>query len=178
MPQLPVSDRMVSLGTYLDHHLSNPNNPRPKSQALSRGFHMKVQDVTDGACIATDDRREYDVAGIYGFDDTDRRYFATNFEATTSVAQPAAASVVSSKYQGLSSEFAYRDNPAAACVSFAAPIPTGQVSPQHGFWTTAYDDAFQAAATWKPSSTLIVLKRLEGRRVINVISKTIWWKGQ
>jgi len=177
MPDLPLEERLVSLGAYLDHHLSDPKRPRPRLPSLSRGLHLTIQDPTDGACVATDDRREFDVTNIYGFSDVKRTAVTTDFENYFSAAGTAVADDGRASYHSLSSQFAYRETPAGACISFEAPIPTGPVQ-SAGFWSSAYDDAFEAAARWKPSSTLIVLKRLEGRRTVNVISKSIRWAPQ
>ena len=173
LPDFASGDRLVNLNIYLDHHLSDPRNPRPKTYELSRRFHMPIKDVADGSCVMTDNEREFDVAGTYGFTGVDRS--DGSFEVATSLTQRAYAA--KTNYQGLSSELAYRDSPSGACVSFSVPIPTGPV-PRSGWFSNAYDDALQAASSWKPTSTLLVVKRLEGRRVIHVKSSTINWASQ
>jgi hypothetical protein len=170
LPDFSPGDRLVNLNIYLDHHLSDPRNPRPKAYELSRRFHMPIKDVADGSCVMTDNEREFNVAGTYGFTDIDRG--DGSFEVATSLTQRAYAA--KTIYQGLSSELAYRESPNGACVSFSVPIPTGPV-PRSGWFSNAYDDALQAASSWKPTSTLLVVKRLEGRRVIHVKSSTINW---
>ncbi|WP_271571540.1 hypothetical protein [Bradyrhizobium sp. CCBAU 11386] len=172
LPAFEGGDRLVTLTAYLDHHLSDPNHPRQKNYDLTRRFHMPVEDVAARDCVWTDDERAYDLRDTYSFSDVSRRDLDSGFEAAMTIVPRAYASSVS--YQGLSSEFAYRDTPNGACVSFASPIPTGPV-PRGGWFSNAYDDAMQAAAAWKPKSTLLVIKRVEGRRVIPVTSKTITW---
>lgn len=171
LPAFEAGDQLVTLTGYLDHHLSDPSHPRAKDYELSRRFHMPIEDVAAGNCVWTDDDRNFDVNAVYGFSDVNRRELDSAFEVATTLTRRAFASPVS--YQGLSSQFAYRDAPNGACVSFASPIPTGPVP--RGWFSNAYDDAMQAAAGWKPKSTLIVVKRLEGRRVVPVTSRTITW---
>jgi hypothetical protein len=171
LPAFEGGDRLVALTGYLDHHLSDPSHPRQKDYDLSRRFHMPIEDVAAGDCVWSDDDRSFDVNALYGFSDINRRDLDSAFEVATTLSRRAFASSVS--YQGLSSQFAYRDTPNSACVSFASPIPTGPV--QRSWFSNAYDDALEAAAIWKPKSTLLVIKRLEGRRVVPVMSKTITW---
>lgn len=171
LPAFEGGDRLVTLTAYLDHHLSDPGHPRQKDYNLTRRFHMPIEDVAAGNCVSTDDDRAFD-KDTYSFSDVNRRDLDSGFEVATTLVQRAYASSVS--YQGLSSQFAYRDTPGGACVSFASPIPTGPV-PRGGWFSNAYDDAMQAAAGWKPKSTLLVIKRIEGRRVVPVTSKTIYW---
>jgi hypothetical protein len=172
LPAFEGGDRLVTLTAYLDHHLSDPDHPRQKVYRLTRRFHMPIQDVAANDCVWTDNDKAFDLNGTYGFTDVNRRDLDSAFEVATTVVPRAYAS--SSSYQGLSSEFAYRDTPNGVCVSFASPIPTGPV-PRGGWFSNAYDDAMQAAAGWKPKSTLLVIKRLEGRQVIPLTSKTITW---
>jgi hypothetical protein len=175
LPAFERGDRLVTLTAYLDHHSSEPGHPRQKDYDLTRRFHMPIEDVAAGDCVWTDDDKAFDLNGTYGFSDVNRRELDSAFEVATTLVRPAFASSVS--FQGLSSQFAYRDAPNGACVTFASPIPTGPV-PRSGWFSNAYDDALQAASGWKPKSTLLVIKRLEGRRVVPVASKTIYWAGQ
>jgi len=172
LPAFEGGDRLVTLTAYLDHHLSDPDHPRQKNYDLTRRFHMPIQDVAANDCVWTDDDKAFDLKDTYGFSDINRRDLDSAFEVATTVVPRAYGLTVS--YQGLSSQFAYRDTPNGVCVSFASPIPTGPV-PRGGWFSNAYDDAMQAAAAWKPKSTLLVIKRLEGRRVVPVTSKTIVW---
>ena len=102
---------------------------------------MPIKDVADGSCVMTDNEREFDVAGTYGFTGVDRS--DGSFEVATFLTRRAYAA--KTNYQGLSSELAYRDSPNGACVSFSVSNPTGPV-PRSGWFSNAYDDALQAAS--------------------------------
>lgn len=139
----------VPLNDYIDHHAVD--SEARLSPEIGNFFHFAIQDPPGGpACIATDDRSKFkDVHGIYGFsDDVARkqkfaaRHFGISAHANTS-------------YAGLSSEFAYYDQPDPPCFGFAAPKPT----------RTEY---LGQNIDWKPSSTMIWIKRLRGREVIPV----------
>ncbi len=138
----------VTVNDYIDHHAGS-GEARP-SPEIGRLFHFKIQDPPGGpACIGTDDRRAFkDLSAIYGFDDVVRKQ--KRLSRLLSFVGPAAAATTA--YAGLSSEFAYYDQPEPPCFGFAAPKPT----------RTEY---LGQSIDWKPYLTTIWIKRLRGREV-------------
>jgi hypothetical protein len=141
----------VTINDYIDHHA--PASEAVLSPDIARKFHFRIQDPPGGpACIATDDRRAFnDQAAIYGFDGVARTQ--KRIARIFSLVGPAAAATTA--YAGLSSEFAYYDQPEPPCFGFAAPKPT----------RTEY---LGQSIDWKPYLTTIWIKRLRGREVTMV----------
>jgi hypothetical protein len=163
-------ERFVDINRYIDYHAPN-NNGRDPNPGLYRNFHFQIQDTSTGSCIRTDDRSIYgDLAEVYGFPNISRAETVTALEGTTSVVSPVLAARVA--YQGLSSEFVYRDGENTRCFSFTAPIPTGVHS---GWFYSRYSAAQDAAQKWRPINTLIVIKRLLGRKVLEVVNRNVPW---
>jgi hypothetical protein len=170
LPEFSPDDRFVEINRYIDYHAADNN--REPDPGLQRYFHLQVQDLQSGACIRTDDRAAYgNIETIYGFPDIRRTETQTAVESGTSLSTPVRAGHV--QYQGLSSEFAYRDGAGNRCFAFTAPLPTGVAA--RSFWSSRYAAAMDAAGTWRPVSTLVVIKRLRGRRVTDVMDATVHW---
>ena len=174
-PTTPLSEysqdeRFVDINRYIDYHAPN-NNGRDPNPGLNRNFHFQIEDTSTGSCIRTDDRSIYgNLADVYGFPDISRAETVTAFEGATSVVSPVLAAKVA--YQGLSSEFAYRDGDNTRCFAFTAPIPTGVPG---GWFYSRFAAAQDAAQKWRPVNTLIVIKRLLGRKVMEVVNRNVPW---
>jgi hypothetical protein len=169
------NDRLFDFNRFVDYHAKNRNG-RERDSGLRDFFHFEMQDPQTGKCgIRTDDANALgSLEDIYAFRDVKRDDTLTAFESTTSFSTPAFA--MTSKYQGLTSEFAYRTTAGSSCVSFSPPLPTGPVP--RGWFATAESAAIDAAAVWKPKTTSIVLKRFRGRKVMELVSKSIGWDQQ
>lgn len=171
-------DRLVELNRYVDYHAPNRNG-REQERQLRDYFHFKMQNPENGDCVTgirTDELGNLE--DIYAFKTVKREDTPTPFEVASSFSGPAVAlpsKELTSRYQGLSSEFAYRPTAGISCVSFSPPLPTGPV-PRTGW--NAEANAINAAAVWKPKATSVVLKRFRGRKVIELVSKVIDWDGQ
>ncbi len=171
LAEFSPDDRFVEINRYIDYH-SPAYSGREPDPGLQRYFHFQVQDAQSGACVRTDDRTAYgNIETIYGFPDIKRSETLTAFESATSLSTPVLAA--SRQYQGLSSEFSYREGTNNRCFAFTAPIPTGVGA--RWWWSSRYAAAMEAAGTWHPLSTLVVIKRLRGRRVTDVMNSTIHW---
>lgn len=169
------NDRFVELNRYVDYHAKDRNG-RERDSGLRDFFHFEMQDPQTGKCgIRTDDANVLGrLEDIYAFRDVKRGDTLTAFESTTSVSTPAVA--LTSKYQGLTSEFAYRTTAGSSCVSFSPPLPTGPV--RRGWFATAESAAIDAAAVWKPKTTFVVLKRFRGRKIMELFNTSIEWNQQ
>ncbi len=171
LPEYPPDQRFVEINRYIDYHAPN-NNGRQPNPGLHEYFHFAQRDVSTGRCIRTDDRNVYgNLADVYGFPDISRTDTQTIAENRMSISSTAFAA--RSRYQGLSSEFAYRGGSSTRCFAFTAPLPTGPVT--HGWFASPYSAALEAARNWHPVSTLVVVKRLRGGKVLEVISQNIRW---
>lgn len=166
-------DRFVELNSYIDYH-SEQSNRREPNPGLRDLFHFEVSDPDTGRCVRTDHRMGgRKLADVYGFADVERSDQMTAFEQTTSVTTRALA--LSRRFEGLTSEFAYRDGPGLRCVSFSAPIPTGPVARGWGFFSSRYSASLEAAREWQPRTTAITIRRIRGSRAMEAVNRTIAW---
>ena len=96
-----------------------------------------------------------DLKSLYGFENVARidQGIAWAF-STSAIASPI-------RYAGLSSEFAYQSSDEQVCFGFSAPFPTK---------SGAY-----AGDNWQPKETLVVIKRLQGRKVSGAYRNLIPW---
>ncbi|MGY2811999.1 hypothetical protein [Bradyrhizobium sp. USDA 4506] len=171
-------DRFVEINRYVDYHAADGS--REQERQLHDYFHFKMQNPENGDCakgIRTDDAS---LLGHYVFQTVRREDTPTDYEVASTIAPPAHAAPkpeLTSRYQGLSSEFAYRETSGMACVSFSPPLPTGPVR-RTGWFSDAESNAVEAATVWKPRTTSVVLKRVRGRRVVELVNQVISWNGQ
>jgi hypothetical protein len=168
------NERFVPLNRYVDYHAPKRNG-REQEPQLRDYFHFKMQNPENGDCatgIRTDAANlSGSLEDIYAFKTVKREDTPTSYEVATTLFGPAVAlptKELTSRYQGLTSEFAYRYTAGNSCVSFSPPLPTGAGSL----------NAISAAAVWKPKTTSVVLKRFRGRNVVELVSKVISWDGQ
>ncbi len=173
--------RFVALRGYENYHAERPS--RNLSTALPTYFHFKIKDrlsvETDG-CTRTDDRIAFPgFSKIYSFQVQADSQVAGNLAPIgTAVADPSNPSRgIVSKYDGLSSEFAYdsSERRRPACFGFTIPLPTNGFSRRLGWGGSSLVDARLAGQSWRPVSTEIFIKRLRGRSVLQVVSMNVGW---
>src|SRR5712664_1225851 len=172
------NDRFIPLLSYQRYHATLESERRP-STALSQGFHFRIKDSLSSQasrCSSTDDRQAFsDLAAIYGFDSQGENALA---KALT-IVRPVYATVKSTTFDGLSSEFAYDRGGGTkpACFGFTMAVPTNGLSRDGSFFGPSnLELARRAGHSWKPSLTSLVIKRLRGRNVLSVYSKTVEWE--
>jgi hypothetical protein len=170
----------VTLRGYENYHAEHPS--RNLSTALHENFHLKIQDrqarASDG-CTWTDDRSAFpNFSRIYSFQAEADSHVAGELAPLGSATadQP---SLFATKYDGLSSEFAYDvgNTGRPACFGFTIPLPTNGLSRRSNFWGGSSNlmTAQFAGQTWRPVSTEVAIKRLRGRTVLSVKNVTIVW---
>lgn len=143
------AERIVPLNRYIDYHSETVGEQR-QDFGLKTYFHFQVSNSETGRCFRTDDFAAVgSLRQTYGFSDVDR--VANRLTKWTSLVTQANAAVVSRRYAGLSSEFAYLSGPTPSCFGFNMPVQT-----KAGGW------GFFGAATpdWQPDVTEIVIRRL------------------
>jgi hypothetical protein len=169
----------VGLRGYENYHAEKPE--RNLSTSLHENFHLKIKDTlsteSDG-CTWTDNRSAFPVfSQIYSFQaQADNRLAAELTPVGSAIAEQ--PRVLVTKYDGLSSEFAYDvgETGRPACFGFTIPLPTNGLSRRSTLWGNSNLMTAQLAGqNWKPVSTEIAIKRLRGRTVLNVKSMTISW---
>ncbi len=170
--------RFVTLRGYENYHADQP--PRSPSTALHSNFHLRIKDrlssERDG-CTWTDERSAFpNLSRIYSFEVDAKSRVAANLDPISSVVAAEQEVPYSSRFDGLSSEFAYDPREGAvrpACFGFTMALPTNGLARS---WTGAKLARAQLAGqAWKPVSTEIRIKRLRGRNVLAVKSTTVNW---
>jgi hypothetical protein len=171
------NSQFVTLRGYENYHADDPS--RSPSTALHSNFHMRIKDrlssEADG-CTWTDDRAAFPhLARIYSFETDAASRVAANLDPISPVfAQP---QTPASRYDGLSSEFAYdrrEGEVQPACFGFTIALPTNGLA-RSWFDNAKLMSARQAGQSWNPVSTEIRIKRLRGRDVLTVKSMTVTW---
>jgi hypothetical protein len=143
----------VSTDDYIDHHDGR------SIEDIGTKFHFQIQDTPSTACIRTDGRAFGNLNRMYGFEDVARRQrFVSGLFSFAGTAEAA----TTTRYAGLSSEFAYYDRSEPPCFGFAAPRPT----------RTEY---LGQSIDWKPYLTKIWIKRLRGRDVRALAPISVSW---
>ncbi|MBX9647951.1 MAG: hypothetical protein K2X57_12950 [Xanthobacteraceae bacterium] len=167
LPTLEGENRYVSTRRYIDYH--GDKGRRGPDPELSRSFHFKLEnDDSTGTCIGSDDDSLGGLDRAYGFKDVARttqrveRVAQSLLEPTGANAGPRGQ--VMNKFAGLSSEFAYRRPGAVDCFGFTLPLPTRRDR--------------MGVATWKPQTTLVVIKRVRPGSVEPLLETTVRWVGQ
>lgn len=163
-------DRFVELNRYIDYH--NSSSGRARETGLRDYFHFEFRD--DGRCVRTDAAEYGNLEGHYGFEGLSRQQEALERRLTPTGTAYAATGV--SRFAGLSSEFSYQDQPGPACLSFTAPLPTRAGNSLNYFWGGRYQEALAAAQKWQPVQTLVVIKRVTARGIVEVMRRTISWR--
>jgi hypothetical protein len=141
----------VSVEDYVDYH-----NGRRGGWDFGRYFHFQIQDSPGRDCISTGGRQMGNLNEIYGFEGVMRR--ARQVE-NYSFLSGASAGRLTTRYAGLSSEFAYRNPQEPACFSFNGP-------------TLTRSNLAQSDIVWRPQTTTVWIKRLRGRQVIQAVDVT------
>ncbi|MEH2612968.1 hypothetical protein V1293_005257 [Bradyrhizobium sp. AZCC 1693] len=145
----------VSVDDYIDYH-----NGRRGGWDFGRYFHFRIQDPP-GGCISTGSRAMGNLNEIYGFEGVARRA-----REVASYSLLSRANAATTRYAGLSSEFAYRNPQEAACFAFSGP-------------TLTRSDMAQSDIDWRPQTTTVWIKRLRGRQVmqaIDVTRRVVTWR--
>lgn len=155
LPSFTEEQSLMPISRYRNHH-PPLGAGRPPDPGFARAFHLQIED-RPSSCVNSDDEKVYgDLDKLYNFEGVQPRPQAwARAVSTSAYAEPVV-------YAGLSAEFAYQDNDKPLCFGFNAPIPTaGGESAEGG---------------WSPRSTLVVIKRLVRRTVMQDYRQTITWR--
>jgi hypothetical protein len=176
LPEHSPADRFVDLNRYIDYH--DPNSKKARETGIRDHFHFQFLDRE--RCIGTDAAELGDLSQHYGFESTSRRIEAMQRTFTPGASAAADPTLPPLQphgrhFSGLSSEFNYQNQPGPACIGFAAPLPTEAVATFWPFGPTRYQRALIAAEQWQPLETLLVIKRVTGRKITQVMRRTISW---
>ncbi|NUU41564.1 hypothetical protein [Tardiphaga robiniae] len=145
----------VSVDDYIDYH-----NGRRGAWEFGRYFHFKIQNPPGAQqnCISTASRTMGDLNSIYGFEGVARRDRKLSRYSIMSKAEAS-----TTRYAGLSSEFAYHNPQEVACFGFSGP-------------TLTRSDLAQSDISWRPQATTIWIKRLRGREVTVDMARRVTWR--
>jgi hypothetical protein len=177
LPAFDDNTQFVNLRGYENFHAEQPT--RSPSTALHTNFHLRIKDKlspeVDG-CTWTDDRSAFRLAQIYSFEVNASSRTASSLDPLSAAVAATEDVTYSPRFDGLSSEFAYdsRESGQPACFGFTMALPTNGLARSWSF--SKLINARTTAATWRPVSTEILIKRIRGRSVLSVKNVKVTWR--